>query len=61
MKKRSGVPVVNPTESLSEMQRHLRREPEKFGLPWRAQILLSGLEPESLSLPFLGKADVYDL
>lgn len=24
-------PVVNPTESLSEMQRHLRGEPEKFG------------------------------
>ena len=31
MKKRSGFPVVNPTESLSEMQRHLRKEPEKFG------------------------------
>src|SRR5208282_2902305 len=31
MKKRSGFPVVNPAESLSEMQRHLRREPEKFG------------------------------
>src|SRR6266566_266810 len=31
MKKRSGFPVVNPTESLTEMQRHLRREPEKFG------------------------------
>src|SRR5438552_3010121 len=31
MKKRSGFPVVNPEESLSEMQRHLRREPEKFG------------------------------
>src|SRR6266568_1712106 len=31
MKARSGFPVVNPTESLSEMQRHLRREPEKFG------------------------------
>ncbi len=31
MKKRSGFPVVNPSESLSEMQRHLRREPEKFG------------------------------
>jgi MoaA/NifB/PqqE/SkfB family radical SAM enzyme len=31
MKKRSGYPVVNPTESLTEMQRHLRREPEKFG------------------------------
>jgi MoaA/NifB/PqqE/SkfB family radical SAM enzyme len=31
MKQRSGFPVVNPSESLSEMQRHLRREPEKFG------------------------------
>ena len=31
MKLRSGFPVVNPTESLTEMQRHLRREPEKFG------------------------------
>ena len=31
MKKRSGFPVVNPAESLSEMQRHLRREPERFG------------------------------
>jgi MoaA/NifB/PqqE/SkfB family radical SAM enzyme len=31
MKKRSGFPVVNPTESLTEMQRHLRKQPEKFG------------------------------
>ena len=31
MKQRSGFPVVNPSESLTEMQRHLRREPEKFG------------------------------
>jgi MoaA/NifB/PqqE/SkfB family radical SAM enzyme len=31
MKARSGFPVVNPTESLSEMQRHLKKEPEKFG------------------------------
>ena len=31
MKRRSGYPVVNPTESLTEMQRHLRKEPEKFG------------------------------
>jgi MoaA/NifB/PqqE/SkfB family radical SAM enzyme len=31
MKKRSGFPVVNPTESLQEMQRHLRKQPEKFG------------------------------
>jgi MoaA/NifB/PqqE/SkfB family radical SAM enzyme len=31
MKRRSGFPVVNPTESLDEMQRHLRGEREKFG------------------------------
>jgi MoaA/NifB/PqqE/SkfB family radical SAM enzyme len=31
MKQGSGFPVVNPTESLKEMQRHLRKEPEKFG------------------------------
>lgn len=31
MKRDSGFPVVNPTESLSEMQRHLRKEPERFG------------------------------
>jgi MoaA/NifB/PqqE/SkfB family radical SAM enzyme len=31
MKKRSGFPVVNPTESLTEMQRHLQRKTEKFG------------------------------
>src|SRR5437879_1441715 len=31
MKQRSGFPVVNPTESLSEMQRHLRKQPEQFG------------------------------
>ena len=31
MKRRSGFPVVNPTESLIEMQRHLRGEQEKFG------------------------------
>ncbi len=31
MKKRSGYPVVNPMESLDEMQRHLRGEKEKFG------------------------------
>src|SRR3989449_8464220 len=30
MKQRSGFPVVNPTESLTEMQRHLRRQPEKI-------------------------------
>jgi len=31
MKQRSGFPVVNPMESLTEMQRHLQRKPEKFG------------------------------
>jgi MoaA/NifB/PqqE/SkfB family radical SAM enzyme len=31
MKQQSGYPVVNPTESLTEMQRHLRKQPEKFG------------------------------
>lgn len=31
MKRRSGFPVVNPKESLSEMQRHLRGEKERFG------------------------------
>jgi MoaA/NifB/PqqE/SkfB family radical SAM enzyme len=31
MKLRSGYPVVNPMESLHEMQRHLRGEKEKFG------------------------------
>jgi MoaA/NifB/PqqE/SkfB family radical SAM enzyme len=31
MKRRSRFPVVNPMESLSEMQRHLRGEKEKFG------------------------------
>lgn len=31
MKRRSGFPVVNPAESLREMQRHLRGQPERFG------------------------------
>jgi MoaA/NifB/PqqE/SkfB family radical SAM enzyme len=31
MKQHSHFPVVNPTESLDEMQRHLRGEKEKFG------------------------------
>lgn len=31
MKRTSGFPVVNPTESLTEMQRHLRGQREKFG------------------------------
>jgi MoaA/NifB/PqqE/SkfB family radical SAM enzyme len=31
LKMRSGHAVANPTESLTEMQRHLRREPECFG------------------------------
>jgi MoaA/NifB/PqqE/SkfB family radical SAM enzyme len=30
LKHRSGFPVVNPTESLDEMQRHLRGEKERF-------------------------------
>jgi MoaA/NifB/PqqE/SkfB family radical SAM enzyme len=30
MKKRSGYAVINPIESLTEMQRHLRKEPERF-------------------------------
>src|SRR5690242_17602452 len=31
MKRTCGFPVVNPAESLTEMQRHLRKEHEKFG------------------------------
>jgi MoaA/NifB/PqqE/SkfB family radical SAM enzyme len=31
MKQRSGFPVINPMESLTEMQRHLRGQKEKFG------------------------------
>ncbi len=31
MKRKSGFPVVNPMESLTEMQHHLRGEREKFG------------------------------
>ncbi len=31
LKQRSSFAVINPTESLREMQRHLRNEPEKFG------------------------------
>jgi MoaA/NifB/PqqE/SkfB family radical SAM enzyme len=31
MKARGGFPVVNPSESLDEMQRHLRKQPERFG------------------------------
>jgi MoaA/NifB/PqqE/SkfB family radical SAM enzyme len=31
LKRRSGFPVVNPMESLTEMQRHLRGEKETFG------------------------------
>ncbi len=31
MKRHSRFPVVNPAESLADMQRHLRREPERFG------------------------------
>ncbi len=31
MKERTSYAVVNPRESLTEMQRHLRKEPERFG------------------------------
>lgn len=31
LKQSSDFPVVNPSESLNEMQRHLRKQPEKFG------------------------------
>ena len=31
MKERSRMPVMNPTASLDDMQRHLRGEPERFG------------------------------
>jgi MoaA/NifB/PqqE/SkfB family radical SAM enzyme len=31
LKQRHGLPVVNPREALTEMQRHLRRQHEKFG------------------------------
>jgi hypothetical protein len=31
MKQRSSFPVINPMESLTEMQRHLRGQKEKFG------------------------------
>jgi MoaA/NifB/PqqE/SkfB family radical SAM enzyme len=31
LKSQSLFPVVNPSESLDDMQRHLRKEPEKFG------------------------------
>jgi MoaA/NifB/PqqE/SkfB family radical SAM enzyme len=31
MKAQGGLPVINPRASLTEMQRHLRREPERFG------------------------------
>lgn len=31
LKQRNGFPVVNPAESLTEMQRHLRGERERFG------------------------------
>lgn len=31
LKQHTQFPVMNPSESLNEMQRHLRKEPEKFG------------------------------
>ena len=33
MKRHSHFPVVNPMESLNEMQRHSGAEKEKFGVP----------------------------
>jgi MoaA/NifB/PqqE/SkfB family radical SAM enzyme len=47
LKQTSGFPVVNPSESLREMQRHLRGERERFGclgghkyfyLDWKLQL-----------------------
>ena len=31
LRRGGGIGVLNPAESLAEMQRHLRREPERFG------------------------------
>jgi MoaA/NifB/PqqE/SkfB family radical SAM enzyme len=31
LKRQTTIQIVNPSESLAEMQRHLRQEPEKFG------------------------------
>jgi MoaA/NifB/PqqE/SkfB family radical SAM enzyme len=31
LKRRSSFPIVNPLASLDDMQRHLRKEPERFG------------------------------
>jgi MoaA/NifB/PqqE/SkfB family radical SAM enzyme len=31
LKRRGGLMVLNPEESLADMQRHLRREPERYG------------------------------
>ena len=61
MKRRSGFPVVNPAESLTEMQRHLRREPEKFGCLGGHKYFYLGLAPEPLPLPFLGDPHVQHL
>ena len=61
MKRRSGYPVVNPRESLSEMQRHLPGPKGEIRLPGWPQILLPRLESESLSMPLLGIAHVQHL
>ena len=61
MKARSGFPVVNPAESLTEMQRHLRERAGEVRLPGRPQVFLPRLEPEPLPLPRLGNADVQHL
>lgn len=31
LKKRRGLQIINPTASLNDMQRHLRKQPEQFG------------------------------
>jgi len=54
MKRRSRFPVVNPTESLDEMQRHLRGEKRKIRLS-RGPKYFTRLESGFISLPFLEK------
>ena len=57
MKRNSGFPVVNPAESLDEMQRHLRGEKEKFGclgghkyfyLDWKLDLFRRHAWPEPM-------------
>ena len=44
LKANKEVQIVNPTESLTDMQRHLRKEKEVFGCLGGHKILLPGLE-----------------